>query len=150
VRQVGETEVGTGVRMIVVRDGTPKTLKIILGRRETAESSEETLTAPEAVAPVEKDIMGMVLSELTDALREEHGLDGASRGLLVTELDEMSEAFEKGLRAGDVISEAGQQSVASLQDLEERIEDAKDAGRKSLLLLVRRAGEPRYMAIGLQ
>jgi serine protease Do len=150
VRQVGETEVGTGVRMVVVRDGTAKTLKIILGRRETAEGGDETLATPEPEAPVEKDIMGMVLSELTDGLRKEHGLDGSSRGLLVLELDETSEAFEKGLRVGDVISEAGQKGVANLEDLEARIEDAKDAGRKSLLLLVRRAGEPRYMAIGLQ
>ena len=43
-----------------------------------------------------------------------------------------------GLRAGDVITEAGQQKVTSISDFETRLEEVKDAGRKSLLLLVRR------------
>ena len=63
---------------------------------------------------------------------------------------ETSEAFEKGLRAGDIITEAGQQKVTSIDDLEARVEAAKDAGRKSLLLLVRRAGDPRFVALSLE
>ena len=64
-------------------------------------------------------------------------------------VDESTEAFEKGLRAGDVITEAGQQKVKSIADLENRVEAAKEAGRKSLLLLVRRAGDPRFVALSL-
>ena len=62
-------------------------------------------------------------------------------------MDEASEAYEKGLRAGDVITEAGQQEVTSMSDLEDRIAEAREAGRKSILLLVRRAGEPRFVAL---
>jgi len=82
-------------------------------------------------------------------LREQLGLSESSEGLVVREVDESTEAFEKGLRAGDVITEAGQQKVLSVSDLEERIEVAKEAGRKSLLLLVRREGEPRFVALSL-
>jgi serine protease Do len=64
-------------------------------------------------------------------------------------VDELSEAYEKGLRAGDVITEAGQQKVTGIADLETRIDAAREAGRKSLLLLVRRAGEPRFVALGI-
>ena len=70
--------------------------------------------------------------------------------VLFSDLDEASEAYEKGLRAGDLITEAGQQKVRSLSDLDSRIEDAREAGRKSLLLLVRRGGEPRFVALGLE
>ena len=35
-----------------------------------------------------------------------------------------SEAFEKGLRVGDVIVEAGQNPVATILDFEERLEEA--------------------------
>jgi serine protease Do len=65
-------------------------------------------------------------------------------------MDETSEAYEKGLRAGDVITEAGQEKVEALADLETRIEEAQEAGRKSLLLLVRRGGDPRFVALGLE
>ena len=71
-------------------------------------------------------------------------------GLVVGDVDEASEAYEKGLRAGDVITEAGQQKVTSVSDLQERVDAAREAGRKSLLLLIRRAGEPRFVALGLE
>ena len=48
-----------------------------------------------------------------------------------------------------MIAEAGQQPVATLDDLQARVTEARDAGRKSLLLLVRRAGDPRFVALGI-
>ncbi len=86
---------------------------------------------------------------MTDDLREELGADDATEGLAVTAVDESSEAFEKGLRTGDIITEAGQQKVTSIDDLQSRVTAAKDGGRKSLLLLVRRAGDPRFVALSL-
>ena len=91
----------------------------------------------------------MTVSSITDELREQLGLNDDAEGLVVTEVAEDTEAFEKGLRSGDLIVEAGQQKVATVADLEERIEAASDAGRKSLLLLVRRAGDPRFVALSL-
>ena len=70
-------------------------------------------------------------------------------GRVGAEVSPNSQAFEKGLRAGDVITEAGQQKVTTIEQLEDRITNAKEAGRKSLLLLVRRGGEPRFVALGL-
>ncbi len=63
--------------------------------------------------------------------------------------DFRSEAFDKGMRAGDLITEAGQQKLETLSDLEDRIAEAQEAGRRSLLLLVRRAGDPRFVAISV-
>lgn len=150
VRQVGETAVGKAVTMDVFRDGEPMTLAITLGRRETAEGNGDVpASAPDTSKPEEKEILGVTLSELTDDIRKQLELPNSASGLLVKDISEDSEAFEKGLRAGDIVSEAGQQPISTLEDLEDRIEDATDAGRKSLLLLVRRDGEPRYMAVNL-
>ena len=52
-------------------------------------------------------------------------LPQGTEGLVVTGLDETGEAYDKGVRAGDVITEAGQQKVASIADLE-----AEEAQRK--------------------
>jgi serine protease Do len=68
----------------------------------------------------------------------------------VMAVDQASEAFTKGLTEGDLITEAGQQKVVRLQDLEDRIKEATDAGRKSILLLVRRGGDPRFVALSIQ
>ena len=65
-------------------------------------------------------------------------------------VDVASEAYEKGLREGNVITEAGQQTVATVQDIQDRLSEAKEAGRKSLLLLVRDGGNPRFVALTIQ
>ena len=57
--------------------------------------------------------------------------------------------MSKKVEVERIITEAGQQPVASVDDLEARIEDAREAGRKSILLLVRREGDPRFVALSL-
>jgi serine protease Do len=120
-----------------------------LGRRETAEGSEATAPA-EMAEPSSAEVLGMSLSELTDEVRSELELPPASKGLVITEVAEDSEAYEKGLRAGDVITEAGQQPIEAIDDLQTRIEETRDGGRKSLLLLIRRMGEPRFVALTVE
>ncbi len=151
VRQVGNSAVGASVRVTVLREGKSQTIKVVLGRREDANGATPAAqtTPDEPEAPATATMMGLTLTPLTDEIREELGADAGMAGLAVTDIDETSEAFEKGLRVGDIITEAGQQKVASIANLEERIKAAKDAGRKSLLLLVRRAGDPRFVALSL-
>jgi len=149
VRIVGDAPVGQTVRVVVLREGTTQTIKVTLGRREdavAADTGTQPSTPPE---PVEKTVLGMDLAELTDALRSDLGLDGNATGLVVTDIDEASEAWEKGLRTGDVIEEAGQARVATIAEFEERIEAARDGGRQQMLLLIRRDGDPRFVALSV-
>ncbi|WP_413872917.1 Do family serine endopeptidase [Albidovulum sp.] len=151
VRRVADTDVGRAVRVVVLRDGKSQTLLVTLGRRETAEGEEVAgAPAPADEAPAAKEILGMTLGLLTDETRGELGLDADVQGLVITDIDQAGEAYGKGLRAGDVITEAGQQKVASIADLETRITEAKDAGRKSLLLLIRRGADPRFVALSVE
>ena len=152
VRKVGNTEVGKAVRVVVFREGKTQTLKITLGRREAAEGAavpavQQGEDTPDE--PMEQTILGMTVSPVDDTLRGQLDLSDTATGLVVKDVQELSEAFEKGMRAGDLITEAGQQKLMSLSDLEDRIAEAKEAGRKSLLLLVRRAGEPRFVALSI-
>ena len=125
-----------------------KTLNVTLGRREDAERTvPASVTADE---PIEGEALGLSVSEMTDELRGQLGLANDASGLVVMDVAGDSEAFEKGVRAGDVITEAGQQPVETVTDLEDRIAEAKEAGRKSLLLLVRREGDPRFVALSVE
>ncbi|WP_425342900.1 Do family serine endopeptidase [Sagittula salina] len=150
VRTVANTPVGKTVRVVVNRDGKTETLKITLGRREEAESAiPASADAPEAAEPQALDALGLTLAPLTEEMRTELQVPTGTDGLAVTAVDEASQAFEKGLRAGDVITEAGQSTVRTVAELQDRIDEAKSEGRKSILLLVRRAGDPRFVALGL-
>ena len=93
-------------------------------------------------------IVTLDVVDAVDADVEEE-LDADAVGVVVVTVDEDSEAFEKGLRTGDLITEAGQAKVTSLSEFEGAVAAARDGGRKSLLLLIRRGGNPRFVALGL-
>ena len=148
VRIVGNSPVGKEVPVSVLRDGDMEDLVVVLGRRETSEAVAFPASTQEPVSE-SSEILGLSLSEITPELSDQFSLT-IDTGLVITAIDPDSEAASKGLLEGDVITEAGQQAVATVADLSERIEAATDAGRKSLLLLVRRGGDPRFVALVLE
>ena len=148
VRIVGNSPVGKEVPVSVLRDGDMAELVVVLGRRETSEAVAFPASTQE-VEPEQSEILGLSLSEITPELTDQFSLT-IDTGLVITAIDPNSEAASKGLLEGDVITEAGQQAVATVADLEDRIEAATDAGRRSLLLLVRRGGDPRFVALVLE
>ncbi|MGR3495533.1 DegQ family serine endoprotease [Citreimonas sp.] len=151
VRVVGNTAVGKEVRVVVNRDGSTETLRITLGRREEAQAVPAAQPGPDLPEdePSSLDVLGITLSPLDAEIREELGLPEDRTGLAVVAVDETSEAFEKGLQVGDVITEAGQSAVETLAEFEDQLDTAREAGRRSILLLVRRGGDPRFVALSL-
>ena len=149
VNIVGNSPVGKEVPVETLRNGEMIDLTVVLGRRETAEAVAFPSDEPDEAAPDTSNMLGMSLSEISPDMAEELGVE-AGAGLAILEVEEGSEAETKGLLAGDVITEAGQQKIAGIADFEARVEEAQEAGRKSLLLLVRRDGAPRFVALGLE
>jgi len=148
---VADAPIGELVPVVVMRAGKETTLSIKLGRREEAEAQSEPAAekaTPEA--PKTSELMGLTLMPLTDDLAEGLGMSTGDKGVVISKVDVSSEAYDKGLREGDVITEAGQQPVATLDDIQDRLSEAKDAGRKSLLLLVRHGGDPRFVALSIE
>jgi serine protease Do len=149
VRIVGESGVGETIRMLVFRDGETQTLLVTLGRRETAEGATPAAGSAEPEVAPSGEILGLTVSPLTDELREQLGAQGVSGGLVIEALDAGSDAASKGLQVGDIITEVAQQPVRAVADFTDRVDAAQEAGQKSILLLIRRAGNPRFVALAL-
>lgn len=147
VRIVGESPVGETVRVIVMRDGATQTLLVTLGRRETEERVAFPDPGQDAPEPENTMFLGLTLMPLTDELRAENDAQDVEGGLFIAAVDPASEAADRGLMAGDVITEVGQEPIADLTALRARVAEAEGAGQKSLLLLIRRAGNPRFVAL---
>ena len=143
VRVVGGSGVGDTVRVVVYRDGETQTLLVTLGRRETAENVAFPEPGSEQVTP-SSEVLGLTLAPLTDEAREANGVED---GLLVEAVDPNSDAADRGLEAGDVIVEVGQQPVTSVDEFNARVDQAEEAGQNSVLLLIRRGGTPRFVAL---
>ena len=56
---------------------------------------------------------------------------------------------QNSIAAIQSITEVAQQPVRTVADFTERVDTAADAGQKSILLLIRRAGNPRFVALAL-
>ena len=154
VRIVGESNVGETVRVLVFRDGATETLRVTLGRRETAEGLGGN-TAPNGNEPTPEvapasEILGMMLAPLTDDLRQQLGAQNVSGGLVIQQLDPVSDAAEMGLQVGDIITEVTQQPVTTVADFQTLLQSAEEAGQQSILLLIRRDGNPRFMALSIK
>ena len=149
VTAVGNADVGKVVRVIIFRDGKTKTIKVTLGRREAAEKEKlvPVTKAPEKIKETEK--FGMKLLTINSESRIQLNLPEDLEGVAVLDVSETSDAFEKGIRAGDVIVEAGRTKIADVNDISKIFEDAIEAGRKSILLLVLRGDNSRFVGLSL-
>ena len=149
VTAVGNADVGKVVRVIIFRDGKTKTIKVTLGRREAAEKEKlvPVTKAPEKIKETEK--FGMKLLTINSESRIKLNLPEDLEGVAVLDVSETSDAFEKGIRAGDVIVEAGRTKIADVNDISKIFEDATEAGRKSILLLVLRGDNSRFVGLSL-
>jgi serine protease Do len=151
-RLVAQAPIGKSVNVDILRAGEKKTVQVLVGRLE-----EEDDVA-EAAPPQSKDeeqakpqsVLGLSVTPLTDELRSQLGFDKKVKGLLVTGIDADSPAAGKNLKLGDVIVEAQQNSIVSVEDLTGAIDKVKKAGGRQVLMLVEDAkGDTRFVALPL-
>ncbi|NQW09324.1 MAG: DegQ family serine endoprotease [Alphaproteobacteria bacterium] len=151
-RIVAETKVGENVPVTVWRDGGPATVTARLGELEQAEQASLQTTSPDQKGPAPSDqshvaSLGLGLGTLTPQLRGEYSLKDGVDGVVVTAVDENGPAAEKGIKPGDVIVEVSQNEVKSPSDVEKGVQAARDKDRQSVLLLIDRQGEMRFVAL---
>ncbi len=149
-RIVAETQIGKEVNVEVWREGQLVTVGVTVGRLD--ESAPQLASAtPPADRPITQEVpeLGLTLSSITDELRERFELPQDAKGVMVVQVDNASSAAEKGVRAGDVIVEVGQQEVTSPGDVADRVREHRDEEKPTVLLLLDRAGDLQFIAVRL-
>lgn len=151
-RIVADTPVGKDVEVVVIRKGKEETLKMTIARmpddEKQASAGDTPSPAPKATAA--QRLLGVELSGLTEELRKRFKIKDGITGVVILNVDRNSAAADKGLKAGQVVIEVGQEPVASPDDVQKRIEALKKNGRSHALLLVSDPdGQNRYAAIPL-
>jgi serine protease Do len=150
-RLVAETPVDKSVPVRLWRKHAETTVQVKVGRLE--ESDERQASAkPVPKKPAEGasglvKTLGMTLSGITPELKDKYSLGDDAKGVVVVDVARNSSAAEKGFHPGDLIMEAAQEEVKNPEDLASKIDSAKKSGRKSILLLVQRQGDLRFVAL---
>lgn len=153
-RIVAETDIGKTVPVIYWRNGKKASGTITIGELEKAEkdgllSATKEDDLPQAVEGTPVPSVGLSLRGLSDDDRTAYNVPNDVQGVVVTSVAPGKEASEKGIRVGDVIVEINQQSTNATRDAVAIIDDAIKAGRGSVLLLVNREGDVRFVALRL-
>jgi serine protease Do len=131
---VAGTEIGKTVELSVVRDGTPRPLKVTVG--SLADSRQASATgAPRAPARP-----GRLAERLGVELRQ------GDKGVMVTDVRPESPADQAGIEEGDLIREVNRTPVAKLEDVEKGMERPTGAANQ-VLLRVEREGLERYIVV---
>lgn len=153
-RVVAESPVGKAVDVVVVRKGVEQTVKVTLGRLEDGEKLAEGETgkpgegADKGAEVAAVSVLGMTLGELNDDTRAKFGIAGDVAGVVVTAVAKDSAAAERGIVAGEVITEIGQEEMKSPKQVTDRIAALKEQGRKNaLLMLASKTGELRFVTL---
>jgi len=151
-RAVAQTPIGKSVDVEVLRKGQKRNVKVVVGRLQEDDDKKagaDPKKSGEAVP--EKALIGLKLTPLTDELRQKYGIDKKVKGVVITEIDSASPAAQKGIKVGDVIVEAAQEQVATVDDVAKGIDKVRKAGRKAVLLRVEDAkGDMRFVAVPLE
>ncbi len=146
-RIVAETEIGATVAVELIRNGSRMSVDVTLGELEKAELVG--IVGEESQGDAESfEKLGFSVDNLNAELAAELGLKENMRGVVVTEVEEGSPAFDKGLQPGDVIKRFGQRRVENAADLAKSVAETLESGRAGVLLLVESEGRERFIQIG--
>ncbi|MEW6593589.1 MAG: DegQ family serine endoprotease [Thermodesulfobacteriota bacterium] len=137
---VSQTPVGSRATVVLIRGGKERTVTVTIAKldEEQVASGNGDQTSQE---------LGMSVQDLTPDLAKTLGIKEKS-GVLVVNVEPGSPAADKGLRRGDLILEVNRKPVRTVAEFAK----ALAAGKKqnSLLLLMKRNGHTRYVAIRLK
>ncbi|WP_269932249.1 Do family serine endopeptidase [Aminobacter sp. HY435] len=127
---------GKSVDITVWRDGKSQDMKVTLGdlpgsdKQASADQSQQS-TEPSSLAD-----LGLTVTRAEDG-----------KGLVVTDVDPSSDAADRGIQAGDVITSVNSVAITSAADVGKALKQAEKAGRKAVLLQVSRDNSNRFVAL---
>lgn len=138
---------GEDVRVKILRDGRERTLTVTLGQRDGDQIAavDEPSDEDDSLAAN----VGLRVTELNDALRQQFRVPDDVDGVLVTGVRPSSPAQEAGLRPGVVILQVDGEEVETADELRSKITNAKDNDKEAVLLRMQLGENRQFGALSL-
>ena len=146
-RMMADEPVDQQIKVKVWRKRQEKVIDVKVGQMDESEPVQTaSLGRAESRSAAPIKALGLVVAEATPELREKFQL-GESANVVITDVAKGGPAGERDLKPGDVVVEIAEQEVRNPEDVVKRVEEAKKAGRKSVLMLVDRGGDLRFVGL---
>jgi serine protease Do len=134
-RQIGLMKPGEKIDLSYWRDGAEKTANLHLAQQKP-EKTANAETNQESETPE----LGLQLAPAPEVKGPNQN------GVAIVGVDPAGEAAQKGLTAGDVILDVAGKPVSSPSDVRSQIANAKQEGKKAVLMRVQTANGDRFVA----
>ncbi|WP_415716213.1 DegQ family serine endoprotease [Maridesulfovibrio sp.] len=149
LRTIAALPPGKSVNVEVWRKGSEKNLRIVLGERNGKNVVAEAEKMSPKAAEENLDDLGLVVRKVNRKPEAESlGLD-RPEGLLVIEVMQGTPAEDAAIAVGDVILEANQHNVNSIEDLQ-KIINTEGKKRGLIMLLLKRQGHNIFRTVELK
>ncbi len=127
--EVSRMAPGQKVPLVVERDGSSQTFDVKLG----ALPGEKEVAQNDQPSNDTDTLQGVGVEDITAQARQQFNIPENIKGAVVVDVDSNCAAYDKGVRAGDVIQEINRHSVKTAQDAVQLTQHPKD--RMTLLRL---------------
>ena len=144
VKVVGDSEVGKDVDILIWRDGNKKTVTVKLGRLENVQLSNEKNQNRSSKI---NEYAGMSFTDLTNEIRKRFDLSDESIGVVVVGVNDNSPAAERGIKPGDIIQKVDQVDINTSKEILKLVDEAKNKKKSSILFLIKRGLNVRFIAL---
>lgn len=155
-RIVADTQIGKEVDVVIWRKGAKQKLSVMVAELE---ESDEPQANKLGLLPQKKndasllgkttDILGMTVADLTTENKQYFKLNKQLVGVLVAKVNDQSAAAAGGIMPGDVIESINQEAITSVKAFSAQVAKAKQAKRKSVLLLINRRGATQFVVVNM-
>ncbi|MET3790744.1 Do family serine endopeptidase [Aquamicrobium terrae] len=128
---------GSTVDINLWRNGKAESIKVELGKLPGADKAASTDSDGSSASPADTLAdLGLTVTASDDG-----------KGLVVTDVDPDSDAADRGIQAGDVITAVNSDEVNNVKDVTDAMDKAAKAGRKSVLVQISRDSANRFVAL---
>ena len=137
LRRIAALKPGQATEMTLVRKGSPLTVSVTLGERDAKKLAQQGGPGEDGgdeagPADVQGKSIGLTLRAVAAREAKALGMD-KPRGVLVTEVEDGSEAEQSDVRPGDVVLEVNQRAVNSPEEFKKAV--AEDGKAKGVVML---------------
>lgn len=154
-REVAKAKPGEIIKLSVLRGGKPRTIDVKSGVRPSEDSldandstpDDGAAPSPDKAQPHKVEALGLTLAPLDAAARAAYKIDPDVRGVLIAGVKAGSDAGDKGLVKGDVLSSINGVSVATPGEVAAAVAAAQKSGRSSVLAKVVRQNRPVFVPL---
>ncbi|WP_026166911.1 Do family serine endopeptidase [Novosphingobium nitrogenifigens] len=155
---VANTQPGKRIPIELIRNGQHVTVNAVVGKRPSEEELAKQSFDPdqgqdddglgngksEKAAPIIQQALGVAVIPVTPQIARQLGMSEDVHGVVITEVDDSSDAAAKGLQRGDIILSANYKPVTTRAELDTVVKQAKAEHREAILLRIQRRGQPPF------